>query len=461
MAYVLKDSLQVQSNVIIAGSTTGTVTLASPATVTTGYTVTFPAAVPTTGQVLSSVDAAGSLTWVSKQDIINAAAGSILKQGPTAGSVVAASPGTDFVPASSPTTNLTLATTKFSQTGGSVTLQADSTTSINQTYTLPAVAPTAGQVLTSNASGSLTWTTPTTGTVTTASVVSANGFSGTVATASTTPAITITTYIGTAATPVLLKGNGTAISAAVSGTDYSLPVTTTISSTTANVTSIVAGTNITLSNTSGALTISASGGGGGSGTVTTVSVASNNGFAGTVATASSTPAITISTSIGSVATPALLKGNGTAISAATAGTDYQAAINLTAGKLLKQGASSGTIAEAVSGTDYSVPITSSISGTSTNVTSITAGSNVTLTNTSGTLTIAASGSGVRYYSGAASAGSPSILTNSAIAAILVTGTVAKTGDIFTDTSTRANNINPNYINIGGNWLQLMTAFGGN
>ena len=55
----------------------------------------------------------------------------------------------------------------------------------------------------------------------------------------------------------------------------------------------------------------------GSGTVTSVSVVSANGFSGTVATATSTPAITVSTSITGV-----LKGNGTAISAATAGTDY-------------------------------------------------------------------------------------------------------------------------------------------
>jgi hypothetical protein len=60
-------------------------------------------------------------------------------------------------------------------------------------------------------------------------------------------------------------------------------------------------------------------GGGGSGTVTSVSVVSANGFAGTVATAGTTPAITLTTSI-----TGLLKGNGTAISAATAGTDYVA-----------------------------------------------------------------------------------------------------------------------------------------
>lgn len=57
----------------------------------------------------------------------------------------------------------------------------------------------------------------------------------------------------------------------------------------------------------------------GSGTVTTVSVVSTNGFAGTVANASTTPAITVTTSITGV-----LKGNGTAISAATAGTDFMA-----------------------------------------------------------------------------------------------------------------------------------------
>jgi len=55
-----------------------------------------------------------------------------------------------------------------------------------------------------------------------------------------------------------------------------------------------------------------------SGTVTAVSVASTNGFAGS-SSGGATPALTLSTSITGV-----LKGNGTAISAATAGTDYVA-----------------------------------------------------------------------------------------------------------------------------------------
>jgi len=69
---------------------------------------------------------------------------------------------------------------------------------------------------------------------------------------------------------------------------------------------------------------SGAGGGGGSGTVTTVSVATNNGFKGTVSNATTTPAISVGTSV-----TGILKGNGTAVSAATAGTDYQAPIALT------------------------------------------------------------------------------------------------------------------------------------
>lgn len=56
------------------------------------------------------------------------------------------------------------------------------------------------------------------GTVTTVSVVTANGLAGSVANPTTTPAITLSTTISG-----VLKGNGTAISAAVAGTDYVIP----------------------------------------------------------------------------------------------------------------------------------------------------------------------------------------------------------------------------------------------
>lgn len=62
---------------------------------------------------------------------------------------------------------------------------------------------------------------------------------------------------------------------------------------------------------------SCGGGGGGSGTVTSVSGVNTNGFSFSIANPTTTPAITLSTSITGV-----LKGNGTAISAATPGTDY-------------------------------------------------------------------------------------------------------------------------------------------
>jgi len=74
---------------------------------------------------------------------------------------------------------------------------------------------TAGNVLTSNGTAWTSSTPATSGTVTTVSVVSANGLAGTVATATSTPAITLSTTI-----TGVLKGNGTAISAATSGTDY-------------------------------------------------------------------------------------------------------------------------------------------------------------------------------------------------------------------------------------------------
>ena len=82
-------------------------------------------------------------------------------------------------------------------------------------------AGTAGQVLTSNGAAVPTWTDNGSGTVTSASVVSANGFAGTVATSTTTPAITLTTSI-----TGVIKGNGTALSAAVAGTDYVTPTGT-------------------------------------------------------------------------------------------------------------------------------------------------------------------------------------------------------------------------------------------
>lgn len=62
------------------------------------------------------------------------------------------------------------------------------------------------------------------GTVTTTSVVSANGLGGSIANATTTPAITLTTSV-----TGIVKGNGTALSAATQGADYYAPSGTDVS----------------------------------------------------------------------------------------------------------------------------------------------------------------------------------------------------------------------------------------
>lgn len=229
--------------------------------------------------------------------------------------------GVGTAPVSSDNWNTVVASGKYRNTSTSATGIPEATAGLLMTNTY-IDANTATQMAWNTASGAVytrnkasgtwgSWTAATSGGVTTVSVVSANGLSGSVATATSTPAITL----GTSVTGIL-KGNGTAISAAVSGTDLK----------TINGTSIIGSGDIVIS-------------GGGSGTVTTASVVSANGFAGSVATATTTPAITISTSV-----TGLLKGNGTAISAATSGTDYLApanvtssSIDVTAGRLLKVG----------------------------------------------------------------------------------------------------------------------------
>lgn len=91
--------------------------------------------------------------------------------------------------------------------------------------------------------------------------------------------------------------------------------------------------------------------GGGSGTVTDVSVVSANGFAGSVANSTTTPAITLVTTVTGV-----LKGNGTAISAAVAGTDYVA-----------PGGALGTPSSGTLTNCTGLPVSSGISGLAANM----------------------------------------------------------------------------------------------
>ena len=149
-------------------------------------------------------------------------------------------------------------------------------------------AGTLGQVLTSAGAGTPTWSSAATGTVTSVSVVSANGLAGTVATATTTPAITLSTTV-----TGLLKGNGTAISAATSGTDYA-PATSGTSILYGNgsggFSNVTIGTGVAFAGG----TLSATGSGG---TVTSVAAltlgTTGTDLTSTVANGTTTPVITL------------------------------------------------------------------------------------------------------------------------------------------------------------------------
>ncbi len=85
-------------------------------------------------------------------------------------------------------------------------------------------------------------------------------------------------------------------------------------------------------------------GGGGSGTVTSVSVVTAHGLSGSVATATTTPAITLSTSVNGIA-----KGDGTSFSTATSGTDYAPGTSGNGTGIVKSTTGTGALTTAVAG----------------------------------------------------------------------------------------------------------------
>lgn len=148
------------------------------------------------------------------------------------------------------------------------------------------------------------------GTVTTISVVSANSFSGTIANATTTPAITIkvsalpATKIGTGAVDntefSYLDGVTSSIQTQFSGKQGNIQYQNQgidVGSSGGISTINFAGGAVIASATGTVLTVRCSAtGGGGTGTVESVTVVSANGFKGTVASATTTPKITLDVS---------------------------------------------------------------------------------------------------------------------------------------------------------------------
>lgn len=122
----------------------------------------------------------------------NAASGTVL--GNTAGSSQPPTYTADPTLGIANTTEGSL--TFFSATSGSAKVRVTGSSG-NYNFNLPLAAGTAGQVLTSQAGGTsaMTWTTPTTGTVTTFAFTDGSGFDGTVSTATTTPTLSLTTTI--------------------------------------------------------------------------------------------------------------------------------------------------------------------------------------------------------------------------------------------------------------------------
>ena len=145
-------------------------------------------------------------------------------------------------------------------------------------------------------------------------------------------------------------------------TDGQLLIGNTTGNTLAKST-LTAGTGISISNGHGSITIANTLPSLG-GTVTSVSVVTANGLAGTVANSTTTPAITLSTTI-----TGLLKGNGTAISAATSGTDYAPA---TSGTSILYGNGSGGFSNVTIGSGVAFAGgTLSATGSGGTVTSVT------------------------------------------------------------------------------------------
>ena len=360
------------ANQVIASASTGAVTLSLPQSINTTSSPTFAALTLTaaltganggTGSQFFAV--AGPATSLKTFTFPNASANVL-----TDNAAVTGAQGGTGVSNSGKTITI----------GGNFSTVGAFTTAItvgaNTTVTLPATGTLVGSADTGTVTNTML-----AGSIANAKLVnSAITIAGT--STSLGGSITLDTITGLSTTGLVKRTAANTLAIATAGTDYvgaavnlagtgvggvtgNLPVTNLNSGTSASSTTFWRGDGTWATPASAA------------GTVTTLSVASANGFAGTVANPTTTPAITLTATV-----TGILKGNGTAISAATAGTDYltptgsggglsgvvysvagnsgavtqDQVTGLSSTGLVKR-TSANTLAIAVSNTDYQAPIT--------------------------------------------------------------------------------------------------------
>jgi len=184
----------------------------------------------------------------------------------------------------------------------------------------------------------------------------------------------------------------------------------------------------------------------GSGTVTAVSIVPTNGFAGT-SSGGATPAITLTTTV-----TGILKGNGTAISAATSGTDYAPA---TSGTSILYGDGSGGFSNVTIGSGVSFAGgTLSATGSGGTVTSITAGTGLTggTITSSGTVaidnTVVATLSDTQTLTNKSISGASNTLTNIGNSSLTNSSVTINGSSVSLGGSTTITAVNPNALTIG-------------